>query len=493
MMRPNVICFVTDQHRADHLGCTGNVDVKTPNLDKLAAEGLIFNKSFVANPVCSPNRACMFTGQYPKAHGLRENGQALSPDAVTLPKVLKENGYQTFSSGKLHLAPFNMTPDMDVEAYKKAESKQLWNEREQQPLPIPYYGLEEVYYVGGHGHYNFGHHKNDMLKTHPTTWEGYTRDGAREPSAVDEEVWCAAIPEELHYNTCIADKTIEFLKDRDHDKPFFIWCSFPDPHHPFCPPAPWFDMYDPEKITIDPVPDEGSEALPVILREYKKRRTRKREVLPEVIAKTYGLISMVDHNIGRVVKELEAEHLMEDTIILFFSDHGDYMGDHGCLRKALIPYDGVWKVPTIWRIPGKEKKTGKTDALHSTVDLMPTILDLAGIEIPDCVQGVSQADVLLGKEVKKRESVYAEHDALWAFPAEDQAERVRYVRTESHMLAYYVTSDFGMLYDTENDPGQQRNLFYDHEHADVANKLMALLLKETAQADPWYPPKECSA
>ena len=126
MKKYNIICFVTDQHRADHLGCYGNPDVKTPSLDRLAADGMIFTNSFVANPVCSPNRACMFTGQYPKAHGLRENGNALDPASITLPKVLKMNGYETFSSGKLHIAPFGVNLGDDIPDYWTAEARSIW-------------------------------------------------------------------------------------------------------------------------------------------------------------------------------------------------------------------------------------------------------------------------------------------------------------------------------------------------------------------------------
>lgn len=468
------------------MGCAGNPDVKTPNLDKLAADGLLFSKSYVANPVCSPNRACMFTGQYPKSHGLRENGNTLVPGSMTLPGVLGNSGYQTFSSGKLHLAPFGMGADKDIPDYEKAESNEYWNREGSSPMSLPYHGLQDVFFVGGHGHYNFGHHKRELQKRHPGVWEGYTRAGAREENSVHEEVWCAGLDEKLHYNTAIADEAIRFLRERDGEKPFFIWCSFPDPHHPFSPPAPWFDMYDPETIRFEPVPDEGGGGFPERLKEYREGRRAQPEAIREVIARNYGMISMVDHNVGRVIEELEEQNLMEDTIIVFFADHGDYMGDHGLLRKALLPYDAEWRVPTIWRIPG-QKRTGKTEALHSTVDLMPTLLDLAGVAIPREVQGVSQRSVLAGDEECAREIAYAEFDST-GYDA-----RVRFIRTDRWMLAYFFNMEFGMMYDMENDPLQQSNLFESPEHRAKRDELMLKLLKETAAADPWKPEKRCHA
>lgn len=486
MKNYNVICFVTDQQRADHLGCYGNPDVKTPNIDQLATDGVRFLNSFITNPVCSPNRACMFTGQYPKVHGLRENGNALSADSITLPKVLKENNYETFSSGKLHLAPFGIPLTKDIPTHWKTESLDLWNQ-DKSLLRPPYHGIDSLYYVGGHGSYNFGHYKNQLEQSHPETWKGYLRKNAKEDSNIKEEVWCSDIPEELHYNTLIADKTIEFLRERNTSKPFFAWCSFPDPHHPFSPPEPWYSMYKSDNIQVTPIPEESLDGLPDILKECNSNLAVNNNCLPEMIAKNYGMISMVDHNIGRVVNELEKQDILEDTIIVFFSDHGDYMGDHGLMRKAIMPYDGVYKVPTIWRIPGKKKTIGTTSALHSTVDIMPTILELTGVNIPDTVQGVSQAKVLFGEERNARDVVYAEYDETVS------SQRLRYIRDDSTMFAYFYGCDYGLLYDMKNDPDQQTNLFYKEEYQQLKNEMIEKLARETVKADSWKPQKVCHA
>jgi len=483
MNRPNILCFVTDQHRADHLGCAGNPDVKTPHLDALATDGLRFERSYVANPVCSPNRASMFTGQYPKAHRLRENGNALSLDAVTLPQVLKDHGYQTFSSGKLHLAPYGITSDHDVPESWKTESKSFWNEGTA-PFARPYYGLDQVYFVGGHGHYNFGEHRNGL---EPSVSRGYLREHAKPDSELDEEVWCSDVPEDQHYNTQIADNTIAFINGRDPKKPFFGWCSFPDPHHPFSPPEPWHSMYKGDELSVDPATDEGDDGLPDVLRAFKERMRVAEDCLPECIAKNYGMISMVDHNIGRVVQYLREQGLYENTIIVFFSDHGDYMGDHGLLRKGLMPYDGLYRVPTIWRIPDTTRTTGVTDALHSSVDLMPTLLELVDVNIPEGVQGVSQVPVLHGRKPTARETVFAEYDHT------PTGQRVRFLRDDRHAFAYAYGAEFGMLYDMETDPQQQVSLFADPAHGDVRNRFFRLLAGEAIRSEPWLPRKVCHA
>jgi arylsulfatase A-like enzyme len=158
------------------------------------------------------------------------------------------------------------------------------------------------------------------------------------------------------------------------------------------------------------------------------------------------------------------------------------------LRKALMPYDGEWRVPTIWRIPDSKRRKGHTEALFSTVDLMPTLLGLAGVAVPDRVQGVSQRSVLEGREKSVRSAVYAEFDNK-----EEHNARIRYIRTDSWMLAYFFNLEFGLMYDMATDPDQQKNLFFDPVHNATKNELIRELLDQTTAADPWLPPKRCHA
>ncbi len=512
--RPNILCFVTDQQRADHLGCCGNPDVDTPNIDRLAREGVTFSESYVANPVCMPNRASMFTGRYPKAHRLRENGNTLPPGEIVLPEVLRQDGYRTASFGKIHLAPFGLTKDKAEAEYELYESKQWWGEHD--GLPLPYYGLEEVYFVGGHGHHTFGHYRKLLERRHPGTWEKLGRDHALVPPTGARESWKAAIPEEFHYDTIIAEWTIDYLKkhagglrpvrrngqsSREAGKPFFVWCSFPDPHHPYCPPEPWCDRYDPKEIAFDPArraeTDAELDSLPPYVRECREgtffgdlRKTTD-DHYREIVAHTYGMISMVDHNIGRVLKCLEETGLLEDTVVVFFSDHGDLMGDHWLLNKGPFLFRGLVRVPTVWRLPESIRGGGETgrqtDALVSTIDLMPTLLDYAGVEVPSGVQGISYRGVLDGSAGEIRDRVYIELDST------NIDDRLRQMRSKDWALTCFAAARYGFLYDLRSDPRELHNLWDSAEHQEVKRDLAAELLRETSRADDWLPAKKCHA
>ncbi len=483
--RPNILCFVTDQLRADHLACYGNPDVETPNIDRLAREGVMFADSYVANPVCSPNRASMFTGRYPKAHRLRENGNALSHREATLPGALAEAGYRTASFGKLHLAPFGLSSETPAEDRERLEAHEYWNGGGE--LPLPYHGLQHVFFVGGHGHYTFGHYRRFLEEEHPGAWEKMLEENALEVPENGFQCWKTTVPEELHYNAVIADRTIDYIDAHDGAEPFFIWCSFPDPHHPFSPPRPWCDRYDPEDVTVAPARREGEyDDLPAHVRESKQAGWISDEELATVYAYEYGMISMVDHSVGRVLAALEANGELENTVIAFFSDHGDLMGDHGLVLKGPFFFRGLMRVPTIVRLPGG-RGGRSTSALFSTVDLCPTLLDLAGVEAPEGVQGISQRPVLEDREGAVRPAVYAEYDTT------ARGDRLRYLRTPEAALTYYLRHDYGMLFDIEEDPEELHNLWEEPAHEELKRRMLLELLDTTAAADDWLPPKRCHA
>jgi len=495
--RPNIICFVTDQQRADHLGCMGNPDLKTPNIDRLAREGVVFTESFVANVVCMPNRASMFTGRYPKAHRVRENGITLPLDEVVLPEVLRRAGYQTASFGKIHLAPFCVTKETVSHEYELYESIEHWKQGGE--LPLPYYGLEHIYYVGAHVNGAYGHYKRDLDRDHPGMHEKLDTKHALPPMLSAHQAWRIALPEELHYNTAIADKTIEYIKARNADQPFFAWCSFPDPHHPCAAPRPWCDMYDPKKITFAPPRAENEfDLLPPYCREAFEGRqpiaglasdlgSITDEQYREILAMTYGMISMVDHNVGRVVNSLEELGLLDDTIVVFLSDHGDFMGDHRLLFKGAFLYRGLARVPTVWRLPERFRARGERDALVSTVDLMPTLLELAGLDIPNGVQGISCKDILTGETDSVRDWAYIEYDENYL------REHLRQIRSKDWAITYLPSRDSGTLFDLRNDPDELNNLWDNPDYEAKKNELLLELLKQTSYLDDWLPAKTVNA
>jgi arylsulfatase len=497
MDAPNILCFVTDQHRADHLGCYGNPIVRTPNIDRLAREGMVFTESYVANPVCMPNRASLFTGCYPKVHGVRENGIALRPGRLTLPEVLRRRGYATASFGKIHLAPFGTPRGDDCQDYESAECRERWEEGGD--LPVPYHGLEHVYLVGGHGHYAFGHYKKELDANHPGAFDKLQKEHALEPPTGALECWKASIPADLHYNSAIADKTIEYLGSRDRNRPFFVWCSFPDPHHPFSPPRPYCDLYAPESVPFAPTRREGEiDDLPPYVRACYEGRCETggsggdiSQVTDnhyrEIHALTYGMISMVDDSIGRVVAALEAAGDLDGTVILFLSDHGDLMGDHWLIKKGPFLFRSLVRVPTIWRLPGAVRPGVRTSARVSAVDLMPTLMDMVGVPLPDGVQGRSYRRVLSGEAGAHRDWTYIEYDESYL------TDRLRQIRSPEWSLTYYANNDYGMLFDLSSDPGELHNLWDRPEYRSVKQDLVAELLRQSTQADGWLPPKRTHA
>ena len=495
--RPNFVCFVTDQHRADHVGCYRNPDVATPNLDRLAREGMAFNNSFVANPVCMPNRASLFTGRYPKAHGLRENGMTLSHEERVLPELLRQEGYATASFGKIHLAPYGLSEERAEAPHDRYETRDFWEKGGE--LPLPYYGFEQVYLTTGHGPYCGGHYKREIEKRSPGSARKLLHENALRPPTGARESWKAAIPEELHYNTLIADHAVDFLEQRGVDQPFFAWCSFPDPHHPYSPPAPYCDQYDPDSLTFSPACRETEfDDLPPYFKECRagKRlvgglrgdvRTVTEAHYREILAHTYGMISMVDANVGRVLDALERRGLMDNTVIVFLSDHGDLMGDHWLINKGPFLYRGLVRVPTIWRVPGKRPGGESASAMVSAVDVCPTVLDLAGVSIPEGVQGRSYRQVLEGCEGAHRDWAYIEYDESYL------SDRLRQIRSDEWAMTYYAGHDYGLLFDLQKDPDELHNRWDDPAYTDVKAELLAEMLRQTSSADDWLPEKRCHA
>ena len=497
MPRPNILCFVTDQHRADHLGCYGNRQVRTPNIDRLAREGVTFAESFVCNPVCMPNRASMFTGTYPSCHGLNENGFTLDPSTRVLPQLLADTGYNTACVGKIHLAPFQMTRDLAKHDWELYESGQHWNEGGE--LPHPYYGFGEVCLVDGHGPYAYGDYKRWLDQNWPGAYEKLQQRNALSPPTGVRDSWKSSIPQELHYNTFITDRTIDFLQRQDKDRPFFLWCSFPDPHHPFSPPSPYCDQYDPRDIDFSParragelddLPDYfalsfagkiGTGGLRGDLRGLTDDHYR------EILAHTYGMISMVDAQVGRVMQSLEELSLLDDTIVVFMSDHGDLMGDHWLINKGPYLYRGLVRVPNVWRIPGCRDAGRQSSAMVSTVDFCPTVLELAGAPVSDDIQGRSYRAVLNGSAKQTQDCVLIEYDESYI------EARLRQLRTADWAITAYIERADGLLFDLRNDPSELHNLWDEPRCESIKSDLLDQLHRRFGPPAPWTPGKAVHA
>ncbi|MBC7289353.1 MAG: sulfatase-like hydrolase/transferase, partial [Armatimonadetes bacterium] len=433
----NFLCFVTDQMRGDHMGCDGNPVIQTPNIDRLAATGVRFTRAYCNNPLCMPSRATLFTGKTPRGHGVRTNGIPLGRTIPTVVQALAEAGYRTHSVGKLHMLPYGTPNGVDPASLRPddwVESAYFWDNRILKSVPTPYYGFQTVELTIGHGPGTTGDYRRWLWRVAPEAEKLLTPEAGKPTPHCAEQSWHNAIPEELHYNAWVADRAIEFLERHDTSEPFFLWCSFPDPHHPFCPPEPWASTYDPADVPM-PVRREGE--LDDLPPHYKaiyetsfwlsgraKATKMSDDQLREIIALTYGMISHVDYNIGRVIAALEKLGLRNNTVICFLSDHGDMMGDHWMMNKGPFHFEGLLRVPFIWSCLGLFPEGRVVNALVSFLDFAPTILELAGVAIPEGLvpaeretqnelppwPGRSLATILKGAKEAIQDSVVVEND-----------------------------------------------------------------------------------
>jgi arylsulfatase A-like enzyme len=432
----NVLFVISDQQRADHNGFMGNRVVKTPHLDRLTSSGMVFDNAWVSNPVCMPNRSTIMTGRMPSAHGVVFNDRSLDWSANTFVRRFRKSGYRTGLIGKSHLqhgmsknsiVPFRGESSGALpfpEGWDQIEDFERYIDGAPED-PDDFYGFDHIELSIDHGARIAGHH---------LTW-ALERGGRLEDLLIDQDmdapgtdhsqhwrqIYRPPYPEALHSTTYVTDRTIAFIEEAETEqKPWLAWCSFPDPHHPMTPPGKWFDMYRPEDM---PLPDSRFDELndaPSHLKLFSGIHPRDQrnwvapcgfgndELLQQAIAATYGMVSMIDDGVGRILDRLEGLGIRDNTIIVFTTDHGDMMGDHSLFLKGFMHYRGTLQVPLVIDTPSAAP--GRSSALASSIDLGPTLMDLAGIKAYDGIQGVSLAPVLEDADVSVRESVLIEDD-----------------------------------------------------------------------------------
>jgi arylsulfatase A-like enzyme len=518
--RPNFLLFVTDQQRADHLGCYGNAIVRTPHIDSLAAEACVFDNFHVATPICQPNRASLMTGRLPSVHGVSMNGRELSFGETTFVDMLRQAGYRTALVGKAHLQnitdvppfwPAPGEPRRPVESrrtFPGAYGQELWRRWEEDPgfeLQLPYYGFEHVRLTIGHADEQHGHWRRWLRAQLPGADALIGPDNAIPTPelalARSRQAWRTRLPEELHPTRYIADRCCEWLEAQANaQEPFFIQCSFPDPHHPFTPPGRYWDMYRPQDMALpasfgaalhDPPPPLRA------LREAAANGTARKggygafagseQELREALALNYGNISFVDDGVGRVLATLRRLGLDDDTVVLFTSDHGDLLGDRGLLLKGGLHYRALTRVPFVWRDTADCRRPGRSDALAQTIDIASTVLDRAGLAPANGMQGLALAPVLHGAG-PVRQALLIEEEGQRRDFGRPQRLRMRTLLTPSHRLTLYVDEDFGELHDLAQDPQELHNLWNEPGSAWLRGALaqqLALSMARHADTSPY--------
>jgi arylsulfatase A-like enzyme len=488
----NVLLITTDQQRADSIGAYGNPVCSTPVLDGLAAQGVRFDAARTQNPYCQPSRATILTGTYPSTHGVVSNGVDLDPAvaAASVATRFADAGWRTGFFGKAHFAStFPMLPTGKLESVEgSALVPADWNG--------PYFGFEHCELIlFGHmlrvaslmGQWNwcFGppplglHYARYLFRDGHD--KGVERLRLMQPEAAGRvwdhtQTWANAVAEEDHPTTWVADRAVEWLGQVDG--PFFAWVSFTDPHHPMDPPAPWAGMYAPSdvvEVLPEAHPDEFDTKPPLHRAWTQGARgqalewanpggaTLTREELATMVAGYYGMVSQLDHNIGRVLAALDERGLADDTLVIATTDHGEFLGDHQMVFKGPLHYEGLLRVPLIVRGAGFDSGRVVDDPV-GLIDLASTALAAAGLTVPEEMEGRPLLD-------GRREHVLTEndHQMLFRLP-------LRTLTTTRYKVTRYEEQPgVGELYDLEDDPGEFVNRWDDPAYASVRSDLLATL------------------
>jgi arylsulfatase A-like enzyme len=482
--QPNVLFVICDQLRADHLGFAGNPIVQTPNIDRIAAGGTIFDRAYVNNPVCMPNRSTLMTGRMPSAHGVVFNDRALDPNVNTFVAQLRDAGWRTALIGKSHLqhgesraavADYGQTPGVFSpfeEGWDTIEHQERY-EVDDLVDPDDYYGFGHIELAVGHGAFAGGHHyrwarqkgvSKELLRAglDPTfEIEGRSADWW--------QIHPTPYPEEASSTTFVTERTIDFIEQADADgAPWMTWCSFPDPHHPLAAPDRWLRRHDPDDIPLPETFDDPGDHWPPHL-----TRTRSNDapdhggglyVIPfgptpeqarAAIAATYGMIEAIDDGVGKILATLDRLDAVHDTIIIFTSDHGDMMGDHGLLLKGTLHFEGCLRVPMVVNVPDGAGQ--RTSSMAASIDLPHTVLDLCGVREFQGMQGASLAPVLADPTVSVRDNVLVEDDMPLALFIPDQPLKTRTIVTAGGRFTRDSNGN-EMLFDLHADPDELHNL-----------------------------------
>lgn len=451
MNRPNVLVLYTDQQRWDTLRCGGNPHVHTPNLDRLAAQGALFENAFCNCPVCMPSRQSMLSGRYPSTLGCRCNGVEMREDVPTLATLLKPYGYHTANIGKLHFRNHSTREHRD---------------------PHPAYGFDTLVMSEEPGCYEDAYIKWVMERdpdavelcrcSTPPAWTG---EPVKKQPRKPYQPYIFEGPEELTHTAFVASETRDFIRRHRHE-PFFCIAGFFAPHAPINPPQRFVDMVDADALPL-PVKAEGDDT--VVLSDEEWRRVK---------ACYYALVSHIDDQIGGILNVLDETGLRDNTLVVFTSDHGENLGDHGRVAKGAPGYDSCTHVPLVVSFPGRMEPSPRGELIEH-VDLAPTILDWCGVQVPGFCQGRSFRGLLDGTGYEHRTSTFLEIGV----PLRGGWKSVR-----THSLKYLVSSlGEEQLFDLESDPGELFNVAGDDAYREAVHAMRRELIRRWFDVENQYP------
>lgn len=441
--RCNVLLITDDQHNARNLGCYGDGFVRTPNLDRLAARGTRFTHAYANNTICAPSRISMMTGQYVHSHGYYGNAGPIPERPVWLSSHLRKHGYQTALVGKGHYGYERIPREFDF--FRLCDRADI---DPKNPLTNDYFRML-------------------LDKGRPDDHDVVVsqRKGVNVP-------FRSLLPKELSLEAWTADCAIEFLRKRDRAKPFFAHVSFQRPHAPITPPAPYDTMYRPEDVPLPPSVNDDFRGKPAEQLAAAKRpngypfHPTDKRLLQRIMAMYFGLITLIDDSIGRILTELDAQGLTNGTLILFTSDHGDFSGEHGFFHKNCGMYEAIMRIPFIAAGPGIAAGQVR-DELVEQVDIFPTACEAAGVPVPASAQGLSL--MKMGR---------------WARTAAfHETEELKGIRTARYRMTFSPSGRANELYDHSNDPWELVNQYENPEYKDVRRELLEEFMRFYARTE----------
>lgn len=454
--RPNIILIMTDQQRYDTIQALGFPYMDTPNLDRLVEEGVALTNCFCTAPSCAPSRAALFTGGYPHSTGVFKNADKWPRTWV---EDLAESGYHCVNIGKMHTYPYQAL-----------------------------YGFHERYVVENKDRYLEGRyffdewdkalHARGLPKPGRIMYRNL-KDYRERMGAFEWE-----LPEDMHPDMFVGGMATWWIDRYPKTTPLFLQIGFPGPHPPYDPPFRYAEPYLKKDLPIPVVSEKDLTSQPPPFLALRKHNSEidhdsvvfslnpSQEQLHRLRAYYLANVTMIDEKIGEILQALEAKGYLENAVVIFTSDHGDCLGDHGHIQKWTM-YDEIVKMPAIIWSPGRFDGGQRLDNLYSQIDIGATILELADLQVPANMEAESLIPALEGRDTEGHKCVFAEHsrDAVL-----QETEFMTMVRTKDWKLVHFLDEPFGQLFDLKNDPKEVNNLWDDPRYADQKEALMRVML-----------------
>jgi arylsulfatase A-like enzyme len=480
--KKNVIVIMADQMRATASHLWGNPDCITPNLERLAERGVLFENAFTPHPLCVPARVSLWSSQYSHAHGSRRNETYMAPNVVHGYKLWKQTGYVTGLIGKNHC---------------------FWEQSDLSLFDV----WCEITHVGFQG--TFGNRGMEWFRPVRSIEAAHgTRKNMPEVNPVFRYAF-TDYPLEDYSTGLITGQSVRFLRE-SQDKPFALWISYPDPHSPYEVPRQYADKFDPDAVTIPRWGEYDMQKAPEvnqILKQMMDIEQYSTEEIKGFLIAYYAMINFIDDGVGQIMDTLKELGLLDETIVVFCADHGDFAGEHGMVSKGGVFYDSLTHVPLIFYSPElynrRTQATGKReDSMVNLIDILPTILRLQGIDIPFHFQGTPLPGITDStprqytfseygaggppftlKDANRLEPAHGKQALLKTLQWREAERRRKMIRSKQWKLVYDPWDGTQELYNLEQDPSEVHNLAHEAEYREIVFHLMNELLKWSIETE----------